>query len=77
MSQIMEIAETVVAKLVPGAQIEGGPSNSSKRQDNNRFQIMANVIWQELAHAIMDDIGGTVFAAGRPDDFRKVRSNLS
>ncbi|KIK01394.1 hypothetical protein K443DRAFT_98669 [Laccaria amethystina LaAM-08-1] len=35
------------------------------------FQIMANVIWQELAHAIMDEIGGTVFAAGRPDDFRK------
>ncbi|EDR11848.1 uncharacterized protein LACBIDRAFT_247029 [Laccaria bicolor S238N-H82] len=35
------------------------------------FQIMANVIWPELAHAIMDEIGGTVFAAGRPDDFRK------
>ena len=73
----MEIAETVVAKLVPGAQTEGGSSNSSKRQDNNGFQIMANVIWQELAHAIMDEIGGTVFAAGRPDDFRKVRSTLS
>lgn len=71
MSQVMEIAETVVAKLVPGAQTEGGPSSSSKRQDNNRFQIMANIIWPELAHAIMDEIGGTVFAAGRPDDFRK------
>lgn len=42
-------------------------------QDKERevFQIMANVAWAEFGKAIMDELGGVVFAAGRPDEFRK------
>jgi len=32
---------------------------------------MANVIWAEISHAIMDELGSVVFAAGKPDEFRK------
>ncbi|KII92438.1 hypothetical protein PLICRDRAFT_172529 [Plicaturopsis crispa FD-325 SS-3] len=35
------------------------------------FEVMANVVWAECGRAIMDELGGVVFAAGRPDEFRK------
>lgn len=35
------------------------------------FSILGNVVWEELSRAIQDEIGGIVFAAGRPDEFRK------
>lgn len=36
------------------------------------FEILANVVWAEIGRAIMDELGSTVFAAGRPDEFRRV-----
>ncbi|KAH9180208.1 COG complex component [Lactarius sanguifluus] len=39
--------------------------------------IFANVVWAELARALMDEFGSTLFAAGRPDEFRRVRMRLS
>lgn len=41
------------------------------RTDEERFHIMANVIWEEFARSIMDDLGSTVFAAGRPSEFKR------
>jgi hypothetical protein len=42
------------------------------KEDREVFEIMANVVWAEFGRAIMDELGGVVFAAGRPDEFRKV-----
>ena len=36
------------------------------------FEIMANVVWAEIGRALMDELGSVIFAAGKPDDFRKV-----
>ena len=36
------------------------------------FEIMANVVWSEIGRALMDELGGVIFAAGKPDEFRKV-----
>lgn len=33
---------------------------------------MANVIWPEIGHAIMDELGLVIFAVGKPDEFLKV-----
>ncbi|KXN92456.1 Conserved oligomeric Golgi complex subunit 2 [Leucoagaricus sp. SymC.cos] len=33
--------------------------------------ILAFVVWEEIANAIINDIGDIVFAAGRPNDLRK------
>ncbi|KAJ3010481.1 hypothetical protein NUW54_g2466 [Trametes sanguinea] len=32
---------------------------------------MANVVWSEIGRALMDELGSVIFAAGKPDDFRK------
>lgn len=37
------------------------------------FNLLANVIWVEISRAITDELGPTVFAVGKLDDFHKVR----
>ena len=44
------------------------------RPKDDGFEIMANVIWDEIARSIMEELGSTIFAAGQPDDFHAVRS---
>lgn len=43
----------------------------SKKGNSGAFDIMANVIWAEISRAIMDELGGIIFSAGKPDEFRK------
>ncbi|KAJ7084431.1 COG complex component [Mycena belliarum] len=80
MSKIMGIAEKVSMKSVSNGRKEKGiggvlvpvtPDKSSRDVDGDGFKIMANVIWEEFGRAIMDELGLVVFAAGRPNEFRK------
>lgn len=83
LTKIMEVAEKVSVKSFPSVRVEKGdgtpqssvPIQSIARADGQRFDIMANVIWEEFGRAIMDDLGGIIFAAGRPNEFRKVASS--
>ena len=80
--RIMEIADRVSIKssVLPRATPDKNvavpsstaPSVGSVEQG---FDIMANVVWAEIGKAIMDDLGGIVFAAGRPSEFRQVYPN--
>ncbi|ORX35364.1 oligomeric golgi complex component, COG2-domain-containing protein [Kockovaella imperatae] len=36
-----------------------------------QFDLYSSVIWPEVAEAIMDKLGSTIFAAGRPDDLHQ------
>jgi hypothetical protein len=45
---------------------------SGEGNEKDGFEILANVIWADFGKAIMDEMGGVVFAAGRPGEFRKV-----
>ncbi|KZT58895.1 COG complex component [Calocera cornea HHB12733] len=46
------------------------PNENGKPEDSeNRFDFLANVFWAETASALMDEMGGQLFAAGRPDEF--------
>lgn len=65
----MEIAEAVCAKS--GSRTRHG-AGSEEQQPG--FEIMANVVWAEVGRALMDELGSVIFAAGRPDEFRKVRA---
>jgi hypothetical protein len=47
------------------------PSEEDKEKG---FSIFVNVVWEEVARAIMDELGSLVFAAGKPDEFRRVCS---
>ena len=49
---------------------------AKEKSKGERFEIMANVLWAEVGKAIMDELGSTVFGAGKPDEFRKVRCTL-
>jgi len=41
-------------------------------EESRGFQIMSNVVWDELGKSLMDEIGVVVFAAGNPKEFRQV-----
>jgi hypothetical protein len=63
LKRIMDIAERISARI---RREVGGAV------DTRGFEVLANVIWAEIARALMDELGSALFAAGRPDEFRKV-----
>lgn len=80
---IMEAAERVSVKRpqLLGTSLYKGPkptvtavsSEETEARVGSGFDIFADVVWDSIARAIMDDLGSVVFAAGKPDEFRKVR----
>jgi len=76
--RIMDMAERVSVRStsqftpVKEAPVSRPPVQDDTTTDGKGFEIMANVVWGEIGHAIMNELGGTVFSAGRPDDFRRV-----
>ena len=64
----MDVAERITAKI--GQRTDGVDDGASAKG----FEIFANVVWAELARALTDELGSTLFAAGRPDEFRRVRT---
>ncbi|KAF9816755.1 hypothetical protein IEO21_03917 [Rhodonia placenta] len=64
LKRVMEIAEGVCAKSGARGRREAGKEGAG-------FEVMANVVWAEVGRAIMDELGSVVFAAGKPDEFRK------
>ncbi|GLB37458.1 putative protein with domain of unknown function (DUF3510) [Lyophyllum shimeji] len=77
LSTIMDIAEKVSVRSLhrprPDKEVTIHASIRECLSDGKGFEIMANVIWEEFGRAIMDELGGTVFASGRPNEFRKHR----
>ncbi|TFY54551.1 hypothetical protein EVJ58_g8796 [Rhodofomes roseus] len=69
--RLMEIAERVCVKS--GSRAGAAKTNGSAESGDEQggFEIMANVVWAEIGRAVLDELGGVVFAAGKPDDFRK------
>ena len=77
LTRIMNLAEKVTLKPSSSTSrpVRGlvEPSTpDSETDDKKGFQILTNVVWSEISRAIVDEIGTVVFAAGRPNDFRKV-----
>ncbi|KAG6820743.1 hypothetical protein H0H93_012389 [Arthromyces matolae] len=70
--RIMSISETVSIKSLSSAQLEK-EKESPLYGDHptNGFDIMANVVWEELGRALIDELGGIIFSSGRPSDFKK------
>jgi len=72
---LFEISERVSAKhkrtLLP--TLPGEEVDAVVEPDENRFEILANVVFDEVGRSLADELGSTLFAAGRPDSFRNVR----
>ncbi|GJE92723.1 COG complex component [Phanerochaete sordida] len=75
MKRIMELADKVgvrsSSRVNMGKVALLGPSAAVLKDAPGGFEIMANVVWSEIGKAIMDELGSTVFAVGKPDEFRK------
>ncbi|TFL04432.1 COG complex component [Pterulicium gracile] len=80
LSKVMTLAEKVSVKAIPASIFRSGlvPTTApppsaldASEGDDKGFRILANVVWAELGTAIMDELGSVVFAAGKPDEFRK------
>ncbi|KAG8213973.1 oligomeric golgi complex component, COG2-domain-containing protein [Butyriboletus roseoflavus] len=74
--RVMQTAEQVSAKSNPArmdlTSAAALPSNIEvATHSSDGFDIMANVIWPEIGHAIMEELGSVIFAAGKPDEFLK------
>lgn len=67
----MEVSDNISGKRADLARLATGVDawNSEARG----FEILANVVWTEIGRAITDELGQIIFAAGRPEDFQKVR----
>jgi hypothetical protein len=75
--RIMDVAERVSVKPPSrleraGISVVGVAAKTQIQVNREGFEIMANVVWAEIGRAIMEELGGTVFAVGRPEEFRKV-----
>lgn len=57
-----------------GSVKEGGNQGDSEHDRVAGFQVLTNVVVDEIAKAITSELGGVVFAAGRPTVFHQVRS---
>ncbi|TFK92716.1 COG complex component [Polyporus arcularius HHB13444] len=64
----MEIAEAVCVKSGSRAAADKGETRDGEVPV---FEIMAHVVWSEVGRALMDELGSVIFAAGKPDEFRK------
>ena len=66
---MMDVAERISSRI---EQRNDGVDDGASAKG---FEIFANVVWAELARALTDELGNTLFAAGRPDEFRRVRTS--
>lgn len=41
--------------------------------ESDDFDFFASALWPEIATAIVENLGGSIFAAGRPDELHQVR----
>ena len=53
-------------------QVLGEVASYRPLLSNAGFDFFAGCLWPEIATAIIDNLGSTIFAAGRPDDLHKV-----
>lgn len=70
--RIMSLAEKVSVKPYNDKAADTLPEANGGSEERRGFQIMSHVVWDEFGRSIMNEIGGVVFAAGNPKEFRKV-----
>ncbi|KAG6857675.1 hypothetical protein H0H87_004091 [Tephrocybe sp. NHM501043] len=69
----MNFAEAVSTKSFSSSRPEKDHIFTEPLRDHgdDEFEIMANVIWEEFGRALIDELGGVIFASGRPNEFKK------
>jgi hypothetical protein len=73
LARTMDAAERISARSAGPRAADGASADRLQAREERRgFDIMANVVWAEIARTVMDELGSAIFAAGKPSQFRKV-----
>lgn len=67
----LELSERVASKADAKPMLAQIPQ-AIVAQQATCFNIMSNVVWDEIGRGLIDELGSILFAAGRPEDFKKV-----
>lgn len=72
-----------VASLLPSSNGGGTSAEASDDEDEGNdgrvvgkrgFEFFASVVWKEVGERLMDELGSSLFAAGRPSELHQVRT---
>ncbi|PPQ63986.1 hypothetical protein CVT24_009415 [Panaeolus cyanescens] len=76
-NQLLRFVERDVYRLMKIADDIGSDTRDNSEAKSpvdirpSKYQILSNVVWDEIGRSIMDEIGAQVFAAGKPNELRK------
>lgn len=52
--------------------LDGSVEREEGEEDGEAFEFFGNVVWKEVGERLMDELGGMLFAAGRPNELHLV-----
>lgn len=70
---VLDVAERTLA-VQPPALLSNGTKTIDVEDSQRRvgFELLSNVVWDEIANRLMSELGHVIFAAGRPSIFHQV-----
>lgn len=68
---ILDVTERTLAVAPATTLVIGGAADEKKKRAG--YEILTNVVWDEIAARLMGELGHVIFAAGRPSIFQQVR----
>lgn len=73
---LLDVAERVLVTQPERRRIDsdGAASKDGEAEKVEGFEILTNVLFDEIGTALMGELGGVIYAAGRPTVFHQVRA---
>ncbi|ORY89153.1 oligomeric golgi complex component, COG2-domain-containing protein [Leucosporidium creatinivorum] len=69
---VLDVAERTVAVQPPASGADGKLGIEADEQKRRvGFELLSNVVWDEIANRLMSELGHVIFAAGRPSIFHQ------
>lgn len=70
---LLDIAERTLAAPPPTTLAVALAAAAEEKKKRAGYDILNDVVWDEIANRLMSELGHTIYAAGRPSVFHQVR----
>lgn len=70
--RLMKIADEICNNSGDSSGTNIREGTSIANLSSSGYNLLSNVVWDEIGRSIIDEIGAQVFAAGKPTELRKV-----
>lgn len=76
---VLQVAALLPASAAGRASVEASDDEADDDElaaggaGRHGFEFFASVVWKEVGERLMDELGGSLFAAGRPAELHRVR----